>query len=138
MNKEEFQSKIRRIKYRFSINLLTVDNLIILVSVVVAFAWIWGSISAMNRNYGLQQKLESRKRERLIAEIQHKTLQYESEYLKSSEYQEIAAREHLGLVADGEKVLILSNYPNEEKNNSVGQAKKQSNFSEWMNFFVWW
>lgn len=134
MNKEEFRTKIRRIKYRLSSDLMTVDNLIIAVSIIVAVAWIWGSISAMERNYALQQQLEVRKRERLLTEIKHKTLQYESEYLKSDEYREIAARENLGLVAQGESVLILSEYPEEKAETSTSPTQKQSNFSQWMNF----
>lgn len=134
MNKEEFRTKIRRIKYRLSSDLMTVDNLIIAVSIIVAVAWIWGSISAMERNYALQQQLEVRKRERLLTEIKHKTLQYESEYLKSDEYREIAARENLGLVAQGESVLILSGYPEEKAEALISPTQKQSNFSQWMNF----
>ena len=134
MNKEEFRTKIRRIKYRLSSDLMTIDNLIIAVSIIVAVAWIWGSISAMERNYALQQQLEVRKRERLLTEIKHKTLQYESEYLKSDEYREIAARENLGLVAQGESVLILSEYPEEKAETSTSPTQKQSNFSQWMNF----
>ena len=134
MNKEEFRTKIRRVKYRISSDLMTIDNLIIVVSIIVAVAWIWGSISAMERNYALQQQLEVRKRERLLTEIKHKTLQYESEYLKSDEYREIAARENLGLVAQGESVLILSEYPEEKAEASTSPTQKQSNFSQWMNF----
>lgn len=134
MNKEEFRTKIRRVKYRISSDLMTIDNLIIAVSIIVAVAWIWGSISAMERNYALQQQLEVRKRERLLTEIKHKTLQYESEYLKSDEYRELAARENLGLVAQGESVLILSEYPEEKIEISTSPTQKQSNFSQWMNF----
>ena len=134
MNKEEFRTKIRRVKYRISSDLMTIDNLIITVSIIVAVAWIWGSISAMERNYALQQQLEVRKRERLLTEIKHKTLQYESEYLKSDEYRELAARENLGLVAQGESVLILSEYPEEKTETSTSPTQKQSNFSQWMNF----
>ena len=134
MNKEEFRTKIRRVKYRISSDLMTIDNLIIAISIIVAVAWIWGSISAMERNYALQQQLEVRKRERLLTEIKHKTLQYESEYLKSDEYRELAARENLGLVAQGESVLILSEYPEEKIETSTSPTQKQSNFSQWMNF----
>ena len=134
MNKEEFRTKIRRVKYRISSDLMTIDNLIIAISIIVAVAWIWGSISAMERNYALQQQLEVRKRERLLTEIKHKTLQYESEYLKSDEYRELAARENLGLVAQGESVLILSEYPEEKAETSTSPTQKQSNFSQWMNF----
>lgn len=133
INLIEIKTRLRRIKYRISSDLFTMDNLILGLSFVIAFAWIWGSISSMERNYSLQQQLEMKKREKIIAEIRHKTLEYENNYLKSEEYQELAARSELGLVADGEQVLILSNYP-EEKAQTAPVEKSPSNFSQWMNF----
>ena len=135
MKKEEIKTKIRRAKYKISRNLLTVDNVIIVVSVIVALAWIWGSISSMERNYSLQRQLELKTREKLIAEIQYKTLEFENQYLQSEEYQELAARENLGLVAQGESVLILADYPAEEAEKITTETgEKDSNFTQWMNF----
>ena len=135
MKKEEIKTKIRRAKYKISRNLLTVDNVIIVVSVIVALAWIWGSISSMERNYSLQRQLELKTREKLIAEIQYKTLEFENQYLQSEEYQELAARENLGLVAKGESVLILADYPAEEAEKITTETgEKDSNFTQWMNF----
>ena len=135
MKKEEIKTKIRRAKYKISRNLLTVDNVIIVVSVIVALAWIWGSISSMERNYSLQRQLELKTREKLIAEIQYKTLEFENQYLQSEEYQELAARENLGLVAQGESVLILADYPAEETEKTTAESgEKDSNFTQWMNF----
>ena len=135
MKKEEIKTRIRRAKYKISRNLLTVDNVIIVVSVIVALAWIWGSISSMERNYSLQRQLELKTREKLIAEIQYKTLEFENQYLQSEEYQELAARENLGLVAQGESVLILADYPAEEAEKITTETgEKDSNFTQWMNF----
>ena len=109
--------------------------MIIVVSVIVALAWIWGSISSMERNYSLQRQLELKTREKLIAEIQYKTLEFENQYLQSEEYQELAARENLGLVAQGESVLILADYPAEEAEKITTETgEKDSNFTQWMNF----
>lgn len=114
---------------------MTVDNVIIVVSVIVALAWIWGSISSMERNYSLQRQLELKTREKLIDEIQYKTLEFENQYLQSEEYQELAARENLGLVAQGESVLILADYPAEEAEKITTETgEKDSNFTQWMNF----
>ena len=134
MKAEELRTKIRRAKYRISSNIFTLDNIIIAVSLIVAVAWIWGSIAAMERNYALQLQLESKTREKLIAEIEYKTLQYENKYLQSDEYRELAARKNLGLVAPGESTLILSEYPDEKAENSTSGAKTESNFTQWMNF----
>ena len=86
----------------------------------------------MEKNYSLQKKLELKKREQLIGEIEYETLKYEQKYLKSTEYQELAARSKLGLADKGEKVLILDKYPEEAKKEN--KVEKQSNFKQWVNF----
>lgn len=133
MNSEILKTKIRRAKYKVSKDWFTIDNLIMVCALIVAAAWIWGSISAMERNYKLQLQLEIKNREKIISEIKYKTLKYENQYLKSDEYQELAARENLGLVNPGEHVLILSKYPENKEKRLVDQ-KKDSNFVQWMNF----
>ena len=101
--------------------------------IVVSIVWVWGSISAMEKNYAIQKKLELKQRQALIEEINYQTLQYEQKYLKSSEYQELAVREKLGLALPGEHVLVLPKYP-EEKKKQQTETSKQSNFTQWMNF----
>ena len=133
MNSEILKTKIRRAKYKISKDWFTIDNLIMVCALIIAEAWIWGSISAMERNYKLQLQLEIKNREKIISEIKYKTLKYENQYLKSDEYQELAARENLGLVNPGEHVLILSKYPENKEKRLVDQ-KKDSNFVQWMNF----
>ncbi len=133
MNNEILKTKIRRAKYKVSKDWFTIDNLIMVCALIIASAWIWGSISAMERNYKLQLQLEIKNREKIISEIKYKTLKYENQYLKSDEYQELAARENLGLVNPGEHVLILSKYPENKEKRLVDQ-KKDSNFVQWMNF----
>ena len=133
MNSEILKTKIRRAKYKVSKDWFTIDNLIMVCALIIAAAWIWGSISAMERNYKLQLQLEIKNREKIISEIKYKTLKYENQYLKSDEYQELAARENLGLVNSGEHVLILSKYPENKEKRLVDQ-KKDSNFVQWMNF----
>jgi hypothetical protein cdivTM7_00627 len=133
VNSEILKTKIRRAKYKISKDWFTIDNLIMVCALIIAAAWIWGSISAMERNYKLQLQLEIKNREKIISEIKYKTLKYENQYLKSDEYQELAARENLGLVNPGEHVLILSKYPENKEKRLVDQ-KKDSNFVQWMNF----
>ena len=120
-------------KFHFSSDILTLDNIFLTVIIIVSLSWIWGNITAMEKNYALQKKLELKRREALISEISYKTLEYEQKYLKSSEYQEIAARQKLGLANEGEHLLILSKYP-EEVEEARREKPKTSNFTQWMNF----
>jgi len=129
---EEIKTQIRRLKFKFNRQVLTGNNIFIATVVFFAVIWVWGNISVMEKNYSLQKKLELKKREQLIGEIEYETLKYEQKYLKSAEYQELAARSKLGLADKGEKVLILDKYPEEAKKEN--KVEKQSNFKQWVNF----
>ena len=141
MNAIEFKTKIRRAKYKISHNLLTLNNIVIFVAGAIAISWAWGSVMAMQKNYTLQQELDMKKRDRLVAEIQYETLEYEQKYLQSREYQEIAARDKLGLVKPGEQVLLLSeDNPgvslDDQSNSTSVDAAKESNVRQWINFLL--
>ena len=133
LNLNDLKTKTRRAKYYFSNDILTLSNIVMGSVIVVSIVWVWGSISAMEKNYAIQKKLELKQRQALIEEINYQTLQYEQKYLKSSEYQELVVREKLGLALPGEHVLVLPKYP-EEKKKQQTETSKQSNFTQWMNF----
>lgn len=129
----DLKAKTRRLKYYFSNDILTLSNIIMVSVIFISVIWVWGNIAAMEKNYVIQKKLELKQRQALIDEISYKTLEYEQKYLKSSEYQELAVREKLGLAMPGEHVLILSKYPEEQKERRT-EALKTSNFTQWINF----
>ena len=129
----DLKTKTRRAKYYFSNDILTLSNIIMVSVIFISVIWVWGNIAAMEKNYAIQKKLELKQRQALIDEISYKTLEYEQKYLKSSEYQELAVREKLGLAMPGEHVLILSKYPEEQKERRT-EAQKTSNFTQWINF----
>ena len=129
----DLKVKTRRLKYYFSNDILTLSNIIMVSVIFISVIWVWGNITAMEKNYAIQKKLELKQRQALIDEISYKTLEYEQKYLKSSEYQELAVREKLGLAMPGEHVLILSKYPEEQKERRT-EALKTSNFTQWINF----
>jgi hypothetical protein len=76
-----------------------------------------------------------------VLELQTATLEYESNFHKTKEYQELAAREKLGLALPGEKLLNLpanskeakEKYQNEEVAVSDGE-ESQNNITQWLNF----
>ena len=133
LNLNDLKAKTRRAKYYFSNDILTLSNIIMVSVIFISVIWVWGNITAMEKNYAIQKKLELKQRQALIDEISYKTLEYEQKYLKSSEYQELAVREKLGLAMPGEHVLILSKYPEEQKERRT-EALKTSNFTQWINF----
>jgi cell division protein FtsB len=104
---------IKRIAYKLRRDLFTINNFVILVAFFIVIGWVVGSINALERNYALQQKIVHKQKELKLSKLELATLQYEQNYYKSDEYKELAARDSLGLVLPGEKVLVLP--PNSKK-----------------------
>lgn len=134
------KNKIRRAVYKFRHDFLTAGNVGLLVVGLVCFYFVWQSISVMTRNYDLQKKVDNMRREALILELETATLEYERNYYKTKEYQELAVREKLGLVNPGESMLKLpanSEEATNRYNNELPQAERveeKSNFRQWMEF----
>ncbi len=120
---------------------MTPATIVLAVALMVAASWAWGSMSVMQRNYTLQRNLDDKRRQQTLAELEVATLQYQRNYLKSAEYQELAVRERLGYGQPGEKVLILPPHTAaatslETTVPTVSQASttQPSNLQAWMNF----
>ena len=133
-------TRIRRTYYHVRNNYLTTNNVVILVGLLVAASWAWGSVQAMERNYALQKGVDYKQRELRLAQLEKQKLVFEQNYYKSDEYRELAAREKVGLVIPGEKVLILPPNtvpPDTGRLSSTAAVPKQvaeSNFQQWVNF----
>ena len=133
---------IRRLYYNFSRKYLTLNNVVMAVALMIAAGWVWGSLGVMQRNYNLQKEVDYKAQQLQLAQLETMNLQLEQRYYKTNEYQELAARESLGLALPGEKVLILPN--NSPAVIAADQAAAQqvttpdvplSNFQQWVNFF---
>lgn len=115
--------------------------MVIAVAFLIAASWVWGSLGVMQRNYDLQKDLDYKKRELQLAQLQATSLELEGRYYKTAEYQELAAREDLGLVIPGEAVLILPPNSQAAKDadnvatvQTVATGQQISNLGQWMNF----
>ena len=135
------QIQVRRIYYHLKHHYFTINNAVIAVAAVVALSWAWGSIAMMQRNYSLQRRLDDKERELLLTQLEVETLKYEQAYYQTREYQELAARQHLGLGKKGEKVLYLPE--NSEAAKAYGQeiaaagpVVELTNFEQWVNFLL--
>ena len=122
---------------------MTFNNLVILTAFLIAAGWVWGSLQAMQQNYGLQKEVDYKKRQLQLAELQRDSLELQKRYYETNEYKELAARESLGLVMPGEKVLILPENTEAAKqadakksgsNTATVPQDKTSNLEQWMNF----
>lgn len=132
-------TNLRRLYYHVRHNYFTTNNLVVVIGLLIAASWAWGSVQAMERNYALQKEVDYKQRELRLAELETQKLQFEQNYYKSDEYKELAVREKLGLVSPGEKVLILP--PNseaasaeEDAATTAPRAVAESNLQQWVNF----
>ncbi len=138
----QLETNIRRLTYHVVHNYLTMNNLVVVVALLIAASWAWGSIGVVQKNYALQRVVDDKRRQSQLVQLQTDNLAYEQKYYHSAEYQELQARERLGLVQPGEKVLILP--PNSASAKAVDQATsplntvtnlpQPSNFQQWVNF----
>ncbi len=133
---------IRRIYYQIRHKYLTLNNVVIVVALMIAAGWVWGSLDVMQRNYKLQKSLDDKSRQLIVAQLAVETEKLQQRYYKTLEYQELAVRQRLNLVSPGENVLILPS--NSEEVKSAGKKKitdptvdaPTSNFTQWMNFLL--
>jgi cell division protein FtsB len=98
---------IRRLYYHFRHRYLNLNNVVVALAFFIAASWAWGSLSVMQRNYDLQKEVDDKQRQLQLADLQTSSLQLEQRYYNTAEYQELAARQSLGLASPGESVLIL-------------------------------
>lgn len=132
---------IQKLYYHLRRNYFNMNNSVLIIALFVAASWTWGSMQAMQRNYGLQKDIDNKQRQVQLLKLQNDTLKYQQNYYHSDEYKELAVRERLGLVFPGEKVLILPPNSTEAKaadeaytKKSVASAVQSSNIEQWVNF----
>jgi cell division protein FtsB len=133
---------IQKLYYHFRHRYLTMNNVVITIALVIGASWAWGSIGMMQRNYTLQKEIDTKTRQQTLVELQVASLAYEQRYYQSAEYRELSARENLGLVDPGEKVLLLP--PNTTDAKKADQSvtstlarpalTRPGNFQQWANF----
>lgn len=134
---------IRKLVYTLRHKYLTFNNVVIAVAFLIAASWVWGSLQVMQRNFALQKEVDQKRRVLQLTELQKESLELEKRYYQTDEYKELAARETLGLVMPGEKLIILP--PNSQAVIDADKAAEApavivpaqqatSNIEQWLNF----
>ena len=130
--------KFKRLLYRVRHDYLTLNNVVVGVALCIALSWAWGSISAMQRNYELQQMVDRKRQQVELETLRVTLLEYESKYYESAEYLDLAVRQRLGLGSPGERQIIVGSTddttPETSTARTASEAQKESNFQQWMNF----
>jgi len=135
MKKINIQKLIYTARHKY----VTLNNIVIAIAFLIAASWVWGSLGMMQRNYSLQKEVDYKKRQLELTQLQRDNLELQKKYYQTSEYQELAVRESLGLVRPGEKALVLP--PNSEDAAGAGvdtvqtvSSAQASNLEQWVNF----
>lgn len=135
--------KLRRFKYNFRHEFLTVENVFLFIAIVICLVCTYRSIEAMNRNWELSEKLNSAQKNLELKKIEVETAELENAYYSSDEYQELAARKFANKQLEGENMVYMPANTEEAKNKhadenakKVEETKDYSNFEQWM-MYLW-
>ena len=130
----------RRAAYRIRHDYATPGNTVVAIALVLALGFVWSSLGVMQRNYALEKELDAQKQQLQLAQLQTANDQLEQSYYKTAEYQQLAARQDLGLALPGEKLLVLpansqaAIQADEDADTVAVQPTDTNNFEQWANF----
>ncbi len=82
-------------------------NVLWYVFIVVLLAITWSGVKAVQTNYELQKEISRLKQENAVLALENDNIELNNQYLKSDQYDDLAARQNLGLAAPGETVLLV-------------------------------
>ena len=135
---EKVKTKLRRIRYYTKKDILTLNNIVLFVALVLCVWWTWGAINSMSRNWELEEKLKTRQLEAKRLELEVETLELEQEYYQTEEYQELMARIKSGKMLPGETMVILPQNSESARTKYINTTEEiptyRSNFSKWLDF----
>ena len=105
----------------------------VIVAILISLSWTWSSIEVMQQNYELQQNVDAKKHQLALEKLRVETLELESKYYDTVEYQELAVRERLGKGLPGEQLLIVPSTDElAEATTKSTKIDKKTNLQEWM------
>lgn len=120
-------------------HLVTIQNVGLLVAVVIALSWVWGSVVTLQKNYAYQRQVDTNDQTIELTKLQNKTYEYQQAYYKSNEFLELSARAKLGKALPGEHLVILPSSDSIKdtipQQTTLTVTPNESNFVKWLHFF---
>jgi cell division protein FtsB len=86
---------------------LDARNIGLLIFGVVVLAIAWSGAKTVQSNYQLQKQISKLQQENEVVHLQNNNTYLLNQFYKTDVYQELSARQNLGLAAPGEQVLII-------------------------------
>ena len=144
MNK--IKSAVRRFNYHLKHGILSVENVVLAIAIVMCLVWTYQSITAMSRNWELIEHLNAEQKALELVKMEVEAAELENEYYNSDEYKELAARKHANKQLPGEQMVYLAENSEVAKNKHAQHNKDMqgdneekddnSNFEKWIRFLL--
>lgn len=138
---QKFRTRLRQLTYKLKHDVLTLDNIVIIVAVLLCFGWTWGSVSSMSRNWELAGQVAEAERKLALLQLEVETMRYENEYYASDEYLELEARRLQNKVDVGENLVYLPENSDAAKHKhdqteeeATVVTQMASNLEQWLQF----
>lgn len=122
--------------------LFTLNNLLYLLAVALAFFIVWKTVDVVLENYALQKKVDDLENEVAVLELENEKLVFNNEYYKTDSYLELAARDKFNKKAPGERVIYVPIYeaPVEAESDTPeneatdDKSEREKNIDQWLYF----
>lgn len=118
---------------------LTIQNGTIVLGLLIAMGWMWGTVQTLQKNFTYQQQVDTLTENVELEELRNQNLQFQQRYFKSDEFLELSARQRLGKANPGEKLIILPDSRTIVDETGVTTdilpRIRPSNLSQWVQFF---
>lgn len=82
-------------------------NIALYIFGVIVLAIAWSGARTMQNNYQLQKQISALQQQNEVLHLQNNNNYLQNQFYDTQVYQELSARQNLGLAAPGEKVLIV-------------------------------
>ncbi len=149
-NKINIQPQFERytgMLHEYVLSLRDIRNVGLLVFTVIVLLVSWSGVKSIQTNYGLEKQIAELRQEVAVQKLKNTNLALQNQYLGTSQYLDVTARENLGLAKPGETELLvpekvaLAHTVKQPGATSTSAAVPkrpfwQRNFQEWINFFL--
>ena len=139
--KEQLRIRFNRFRFWLKTDVLNFNNILLLSIPFLFIILLIASVGAIAKNWDLQKQMNAKQAEKSLLELDVNKIKLENQYYASDEYQELEARKLLGKKLPGEVMVDLPKNSEIAKNkhpkptlNEQIEARKPSNFEQWMEF----
>ena len=101
---DEFQKLLKSKRLR---QIADVRNIALYIFGIIVLAIAWSGARTVQNNYQLQKQISALQQQNDVLHLQNNNTYLQTQFYDTDVYQELSARQNLGLAAPGEQVLIV-------------------------------